>query len=137
MLPDPLPPPCYRPFVRDFEPYLRAWRERWAGQRRADAEAARSALAVAERLARRLRDEYGARRVVLLGSLARGEFRVGSDIDLAAEGIRDEDFFRAGAELESAAGGLHVDVVPIESASSAFLAELAREGIVLDGERDR
>lgn len=123
--------------MAEFEPYLRGWRERWAAQRQTDAEAARSARELAERLARRLRDEYGARRVVLLGSLARGEFRVGSDVDLAAEGIRDEDFFRAGADLESAAGGLHVDLVPIESANTAFLAELAREGIELHGERSR
>lgn len=127
--------PCYRDLVSDFEPYVRAWRERWAEQRRSDAEAARGAREIAERLAKRLRDDYGARRVVLLGSLARGDFRVGSDIDLAAEGIPDEKFFRAGADLESAAGGLHVDLVPIESASPAFLTELAREGIVLDGER--
>lgn len=71
------------------------------------------------------------RRVVLTGSLARGEFRVGSDIDLAAEGIPDDRFFRAGADLEAAAGGLHVDLVPIESADSVYLADLDREGIVL------
>jgi predicted nucleotidyltransferase len=33
--------------------------------------------------------------VVLVGSLARGEFRVGSDIDLAAEGIPVGSLFRA------------------------------------------
>jgi predicted nucleotidyltransferase len=121
--------------VSELESYIRAWRERWAEQRRADAEAARSARVLADRLARRLREEYGAHRVVLLGSLARGEFRAGSDIDLAAEGVPDEAFFRAGADLEAAAGGLHVDLVPIESADPAFLADLARDGIVLHDER--
>ncbi len=117
--------------MSEFEPYIRAWRERWRRQREADAEAAREAREIAERLAWRLRDIYGVRRVVLVGSLARGDFRVGSDIDLAAEGIPDDKFFRAGADLEAAAGGLHVDLVPIESASPAYLADLTRDGIVL------
>lgn len=121
--------------MSEFEPYIRIWRERWARQQQADAEAARGARELAERLARHLCERYGARRVVLLGSLARDEFRSGSDIDLAAAGIPDEDFFRAGADLEAAAGELHVDLVPIESADRAFLAELSRDGIVLHDER--
>lgn len=117
--------------MSEFEPYIRAWRERWRRQREADREAAREAREIADRLARHLRDAYGVNRVVLAGSLARGDFRVGSDIDLAAEGIPDDRFFRAGADLETAAGGLHVDLVPIESADPAYLADLDREGIVL------
>ena len=117
--------------MSEFEPYIRAWRERWRRQREADAEAGRAAREIAERLAGHLRDAYGARRVVLAGSLARGDFRVGSDIDLAAEGIPDDKFFRAGADLEAAAGGLHIDLVPLESANPAYLADLARDGIVL------
>ena len=84
-----------------------------------------------------LRDRYGARRVVLAGSLARGDFRVGSDIDLAAEGIPDDQFFRAGADLEASAGGLRVDLVPLESANPDYLADLAREGIVLHDQGSR
>lgn len=123
--------------MSEFEPYLRAWRKRFEEQRRADAEAAGRAREVAERLARRLHEDYGAVRVFLVGSLARGDFRVGSDIDLAAEGIPDDVFFRAGADLEAEAGGLHVDLVPLESANAAFRADLAREGIVLYDERSR
>ncbi|MCP3961004.1 MAG: nucleotidyltransferase domain-containing protein [bacterium] len=117
--------------MAEFDSYIRGWRERWRQQRRADAEAARQAQQTAERLARLLRDRYGARRVILVGSLARGEFGVGSDIDFAAEGIPDEVFFRAGADLDASAGGLHVDLVPIESAEPAFLAHMAAEGVVL------
>lgn len=123
--------------MSEFEPYLRAWRERWRRQREADEKAALEAREIADRLAHHLRDVYGVRRVVLVGSLARGDFRVGSDIDLAAEGIPDDRFFRAGADLEAAAGGLHVDLVPLESADPAFLADLDREGIVLYDQRSR
>jgi predicted nucleotidyltransferase len=117
--------------MSEFEPYVRGWRERWRRQREADAKVAQRARKIADRLARHLRDVYGVRRVVLVGSLARGEFRAGSDIDIAAEGIPDARFFRAGADLEAAAGGLHVDLVPLESAEPAYLADVERDGIVL------
>lgn len=45
------------------------------------------AWTIARAAADRLRDEYFASRVLLYGSLARGQFRPGSDIDIAAWGI--------------------------------------------------
>ena len=117
--------------MSDYDAYLSAWRKRWQQQQREDEQAALRARRIAERLARLLRDRYDARRVILVGSLARGEFAVGSDIDFAAEGISDDVFFRAGADLDAAADGLHVDLVPIESANPAFLAHMSAEGVVL------
>jgi predicted nucleotidyltransferase len=121
--------------VTGFESYVDAWRRRWERARAADLAAAVEARRTAARLATILRDRYHARRVVLVGSAARGTFRVGSDLDLAIEGVADERFFQAGAELESEAGGLRVDLVPIESATPAFLKDLAAEGIVLHDDR--
>ncbi len=117
--------------MAEFDSYIQGWRRRWQEQQRADADAAERARHLADQLAQRLHEDYGAQRVVLVGSLARGNFGVGSDIDLAAEGIPDDLFFKAGADIESSADGLRVDLVPIESANDAFLADLAREGIVL------
>jgi predicted nucleotidyltransferase len=111
--------------------YARAWRRRWDRQRRDDEAAAAAGLELASRLARLLRDHHGARRVVLFGSLARGDFRVGSDIDLAAEGIPPDRFFRAGADLDAAAGEVHVDLLPLESAGPRARAAIAAEGVVL------
>jgi len=115
----------------NFESYLASWRRRWEEERKADAAAAERAREIAERLTRILVDRFGVHRVVLVGSLARGEFRADSDIDLAAEGIPERELFRAGADLEREAEGFHVDLVPIESATPAFLAHLEEEGIVL------
>lgn len=86
---------------------------------------------MAERLAAILRDRYSVSRVILVGSLARGEFRLGSDIDLAVEGLAPGLFFRAGADLEAEARGFSVDLVPIESAQPPFLDAARREGVVL------
>lgn len=117
----------------DFGSYVAGWRRRWEEERKADAAAAERARAIAEQLARILVDRFGVQRVVLVGSLARGEFRTDSDIDLAAQGLPDDALFRAGADLERAAEGFQVDLVPIESAGPAFLAHLDEEGIVLHG----
>ena len=114
-----------------FEPYLTAHRERSLREGAANVVAAQRALKIARALAQLLVDRFGARRVVLTGSLARGDFVQGSDVDLAAEGVAPGDFYRAGAELETQAEGLSVDLVPIESASTAYLDALSREGVEL------
>ncbi|MFN4292564.1 MAG: nucleotidyltransferase family protein [Thermoflexales bacterium] len=42
--------------------------------------------------------KHGAQRIILYGSLARGDFRADSDIDLCVEGLSPNKFFRAIAE---------------------------------------
>jgi predicted nucleotidyltransferase len=118
----------------EFDSYVDAWRERWRHERRADSAAARNARAIARRVARLLVRRYGARRVVLCGSLARGDFRRGSDIDLAVEGVPADRFFEASAAAAKTAGEFEVDVVPIELATRRYREWLSREGIVLHGE---
>jgi len=115
----------------DYGPYWAAQRSRFQRQRQADRAESQRAKAVAEDLARWLVERYGATRVLLVGSLARGEFGRGSDIDLAAAGVPPESFFTAGAELERKAQGFKVDLVPLESANSFFLEQAAQEGIPL------
>jgi predicted nucleotidyltransferase len=114
----------------DARPYIDAWRARWAAAAEADRTAERAAWDTARALAAILRDRFGATRVILIGSLAEGRFRTDSDLDLAVAGVADDRFFRAGAELEAAAGR-PVDLIPLESASAALLAEVGRAGIIL------
>jgi len=51
-------------------------------------------LTVFEKILRR----HGAKKIVLYGSVARGDFKPDSDIDLSVEGIPDDRYFRALAE---------------------------------------
>lgn len=88
-------------------------------------------MVLARQLAQLLVERYGVARVVLVGSLARGDFGCRSDIDLAVEGLPPEAFFAAGAELERVAAGIGVDLVPLETASAFFREEAARDGVVL------
>ena len=59
------------------------------------------AMEASREAARILKKKYGAKRVVLFGSLARSStFVQASDIDLYAEGIPGTRFFEAEAEIE-------------------------------------
>lgn len=106
------------------------WRRAKAEQRsraEARADAMRARLPAAKQL---LADRYGVRRVVLFGSLARGDSTASSDVDLAVEGIDSAGYFRAIADLM----GLFeapVDLVEIERAPASLLARLELEGIEL------
>ncbi len=115
----------------DVRSYVEGLRRRRESERRAAQERAARAQAVARRCAVHLRGQYGARRVVLFGSLARGDLHAMSDIDLAAEGIDPEELFRAGADLARLAGDIEVDLVPLEIASPGLLARLDEEGVEL------
>jgi predicted nucleotidyltransferase len=115
----------------DYRPYLLEWRRRGERERARDGEAAQRAWSVARRLAHLLVADHGATRVVLVGSLARGGFKRGSDIDLAVAGLRPDIFFAVSAELERNAEGFAVDLVPLEAANPLFLEAVAREGVVL------
>ena len=88
----------------------------------------RRAAAVAAQAARWLRREYGARQVFLFGSLARGTFGPGSDIDLAVEGISDGDLLRAQGRLLGEFPEFPIDLVDLASTSPSLREAVEREG---------
>ncbi|MGE0143451.1 MAG: nucleotidyltransferase family protein [Planctomycetota bacterium] len=93
----------------------------------ARAQTLREHLPAAKQL---LLERYGARRVVLFGSLARGGTTERSDVDLAVEGLDPRGYFAAIADLT----GLFeapVDLVEIERASASMLERLNLEGVDL------
>jgi predicted nucleotidyltransferase len=100
-----------------------------AEQAAADARAARL-RALLPMAARCLRETYGARQVVLFGSLATAEHHVGSDLDLAAAGISPTRYFAALADLMSLVNG-PVDLVRLEEAPASLAERIAAEGIEL------
>lgn len=94
--------------------YLEAWRERLQRAERHRRREAEQLRAKAVELAQLLGKQFGVRRVYLFGSLARGDLREGSDIDLAVEGLAPRAYFRALAMLHEASRGLHIDLIPLE-----------------------
>jgi len=92
----------------------------------------RRALEISREAARILKKKYGATRVALFGSLARGSlFTSTSDIDLYAEGVPGTLFFEAEAEIEEIAKGFRVDLVETTECSPQLIREIEDEGIDL------
>lgn len=70
---------------------------------------------------------YGAVKVILYGSLARGDYKVDSDIDICYEGISDESYFRAVAEclMESQR---RVSILDFKSIKGYLKQRILKEG---------
>jgi predicted nucleotidyltransferase len=118
----------------DVTPYLESWRARQAEERERLEADTRRARADALRIAQLLR-EAGARRVWLIGSLARGTFQRSSDIDVLTEGLRAEQVTVL-ATRAAALAGRGVDVLRTEDLDPDWLAHHERWGLPLTGEPD-
>jgi len=114
-------------------PYRDYWRSR---REAADAAAARRrerALEAAGSAALLLRERFGATRVLLFGSLARGRFHAASDIDLAVWGVNPELFFRAWNAVAAIAPEIEFDLVPGDDARHPVREEIEATGVALGG----
>ncbi len=91
-----------------------------------------NAWVIARQAAQFLKDEYGANQVILYGSLARGEgFHTRSDIDLAAWGIEEKQYYRTVSRLLDIAPTIEVNLVMGEFASPLLLENIEKEGVAL------
>ncbi|MFN0145713.1 MAG: nucleotidyltransferase family protein [Dehalococcoidia bacterium] len=107
--------------------YRAAYRRRLAEAEERRARLELRARALASEAAGVLRERFGATRVLLYGSLARGQFLVGSDIDLVAWGIDSDrwlDVVGVGMEL-----GREVEM-------SVALAQMMRPGVLTEALQD-
>lgn len=87
---------------------------------------------VARQAAKLLREEYGAHKVVVFGSLAHEDwFTPWSDIDLAAWGIPPERFYGAVAAVTGLSSAFQVDLVDLDTCRSSLRDVVEREGIEL------
>ncbi len=86
----------------------------------------------ARQAARLLRDQYGAVKVAVFGSLLHGDwFTPWSDIDLAAWGIPADRFYSAVAAVTGLSSTFRVDLVDPETCRPSLRATVVREGIEL------
>lgn len=90
------------------------------------------ALQVARQAASLLRNEFGAKKVVLFGSLAIPEyFTLWSDIDLAVLGVPANRFYAAVAAITGLSAEFKVDLVDAESCKVSLRDAIDRDGIAL------
>jgi predicted nucleotidyltransferase len=87
---------------------------------------------LAREAAQRLREKFGARRVVLFGSAAeRSLFTPWSDVDLAVWGVAPERFYAAVAAVTGLSTDIRVDLVDAEQCSADLKRAIEQEGTEL------
>jgi predicted nucleotidyltransferase len=116
----------------DLTPYVRGLRERSTARARRESARREQLWAALPAVVQRLVHDFGVTKVVLFGSLARGEAGLGSDVDLLVEGLPADRLFEAMAEV-SRELGVDVDLVPNEMARPGVVQRALSEGRVLHG----
>ena len=77
-----------------------------------------------------LRSRFGARRVVLFGSLAHEAwFDPASDVDLAVECLEGAEYWNAWREVEQLVGDRRVDLIDIDVVSESLKQAVDRYGV--------
>ena len=113
--------------------YISAWRRRFEAFEAESHDITASARSDLKKAIPILRS-YGAKRILLFGSLCRtGRFYPNSDIDLAVEGILVKDVIRAAADLMMAMDW-PTDLKPLEELNDFFRSRIVEEGEVLYAE---
>ena len=80
---------------------------------------------------------YGAKRLVLFGSRARGDNRYNSDIDLAVYGMPEGSRSNFWMDCEDLPTLLKFDIVHItDGMNPAFLANIEKDGVTLYAAKD-
>ncbi|MDW8325466.1 MAG: nucleotidyltransferase domain-containing protein [Anaerolineales bacterium] len=118
-----IPPEKLAEYARGMQRRAEASREALERRRLRTQEVARRAAAL-------LKEKFGARRVVLFGSLAREPkiFYERSDIDLAVWGLDESLYFRALQRLRELDPEIEVDLVEFEFARPGIRRAIEREG---------
>lgn len=77
-----------------------------------------------------LKEQFGAERVAVFGSLVNKDlFHLKSDVDLAVWGMEEKVYFRAVSQLLSMAQGIGTDLVRIEDAKQSLIRRIENEGV--------
>jgi len=114
--------------LKQYHPW-EAFHRRRAETRVEVAKRRRRAYAAALKAAKLLKEKFGAKEVILFGSLARrGSFTLYSDIDLAVRGIDPLKFYAAGAAIERVDLSFQIDLVELETCSPAVFKNIEKDG---------
>ncbi|MFW6016937.1 MAG: nucleotidyltransferase family protein [bacterium] len=90
----------------------------------------KKALTEAQKAASLLKNQFGAEKVWLFGSLRnKDKFHIKSDIDLAEVGIPDERFYAAVGAINR--GEFKIDLVDIKNCRKSIRKAIDKEGIII------
>ncbi len=115
--------------MKTYTQYIDAWKQRiMAEEKQVEAER-RKAFSKAQKAAAFLAKKYNVDKVVLFGSLIKGSYHKGSDIDIAVAGLPPKYYFRAIAEAEELINA-KVDLKPIEGCRG-LIRDRIEKGLIL------
>lgn len=115
------------------EKYRRAWHEHAGESKRKNESRRQDALQCAKILAKMLVSRFGAKKVMLFGSvLNEDRFNKNSDIDIAVEGIGAENYFSAFAECQML--DFPVDLIEISTATPLMKERIAKGTVLYEPE---
>ncbi len=98
----------------------------------ADQQARDELLERVRRVAIEIKKQYGARRVILFGSLAHGAwFHPDTDVDLAVEGLEGSAYWKAWGLAEQIIDDRNVDLIDVATASRSLKKAIERYGVEL------
>ena len=87
---------------------------------------------VARQAARTLKEQFGARRVAVFGSVSSAQrFHQRSDVDLAVWGLDEKAYYRAVSRLLDVDPAIPIDLVEMELAPSNLRHIIEQEGVLL------
>jgi predicted nucleotidyltransferase len=112
--------------------YRATARRRQAQEEQALARRRERAWKLAQRAMHLLREQFGATRVIVFGSLAHEKaFTPWSDVDIAAWGIHPEDTWRSVGAVMDLDAEITVSLVDVSMARASLLATIEQEGLEL------
>lgn len=118
----------------EWQPYIEAARQRPPPPKLTSVEQKQreQLLVRVQEAATTLKHRFGAKRVVLFGSLADTTwFATDSDVDLAVEGLPNEFYWQAWKVIEDIIGNRSVDLIEIETAKESLKKTIQQYGVEL------
>lgn len=109
------------------DPYFAYWQKIKVQQQLENQQLAQQARQKLEAVVELLVNEFKAEKIILFGSLVKGDFDRESDIDLAVEGIPTADYFEVLARINSLSDHW-IDLKPLEALEPHFLERVLQTG---------
>jgi len=118
--------------ARKMREYRATFQRRMEDEYSALEERREMAWELAHRAALLLKDRFGASQVIVFGSLVHGHwFSQSSDLDLAASGLKPEDYFLAVARLQDLSPLFSIDLVDLDRCRPELKKSIVQEGMAL------
>jgi uncharacterized protein len=120
----PSPNPCL---------YIDHWKKRLALQQNQNLALADQARQKLPQIIHLLTTQFQVTQIILFGSLAKGTFHQGSDVDLAVAGIPPKHYFSALAIVNRLSDSFQIDLKPLEDLEPQFYQRVIQTGECLYG----